>query len=209
MSICFCNQRLVKKRLVCGVVNDSVHKPLHREAGAALVTTLMLLLVLTLVALTSMENNNLNIKMGMNTVNHTTAFNYSESGRDTVASVIDENVFEQNWSDVTMPTGLSAVDSTQSISDGNGTGEDVYDASTLVKDLDYSDGNIDSDVYVVKEQTIINNNSGMAMVAGYEGLGKSSSKGGISIYFEVRSNGNGPNNSRVVTASDYRSVVTN
>ena len=61
----------------------------------------------------------------------------------------------------------------------------------------------------MKAKRFLIKNAGLAMIAGYEGLGKAAAKGGASVFFELRSVGNGPQNVDSVTASDYRSVITN
>jgi hypothetical protein len=47
------------------------------------------------------------------------------------------------------------------------------------------------------------------MVAGYEGLGKSSASGGALMFFDLRSVGASAANSSGVTGSNYRYVIRN
>ena len=148
--------------------------------------------------------------MSANTIYHEEAFNNSEGGRIAVGEIVDSHVYERNWSDVKVPTNLTIVDDTANLMDGNGNAENPIGQTTdLTKDLVFSDSSINADIYVLSGATEVNSGSGSAMLAGYEGLGKSMAKGGVSLYFEMRSVGQGNQNAKATTTSDYKSVVVN
>ncbi len=184
-----------------------------RQEGAALAVSLLLLLVLTLVAVTAMDNSNLGFKMAANSVYHDEAFNYSESAREVSGSVIPEYLFEGAWSAVDTASLNLTVDSNGGALEGDnvnssGTDEDPLDRSTLQRDFAYSESGISGDVYVLKGQTVQNlSGAGSAQYKGYGGTGVAlGGQGGFFKYFELQSEGIGRSNAESWTASDYRFV---
>ena len=99
-------------------------------------------------------------------------------------------------------------------------GESLFNPATWVNDMSLQiDGNGDgdrvdevdqeADLYAYKTVVVNASGSATAMVAGYEGLGKSSASGGALMFFDLRSVGASAANSSGVTGSNYRYVVRN
>ena len=176
----------------------------NRQKGAVLATTLILLAVLTLVAVPTMQDSNLEFKMSMNAVSHETAFNNAESGRLATIEALPEAYYEMDWSTVKKASGLTPVVSNGDIRSANKASENLYDISTLDKDVDYADGDIDADIYIMKGQAVQTPGSGSAMSGGYKGLGKDGGQGAIFTLYEIRTVGFGPQNARAVLAVDYK-----
>jgi len=186
-----------------------------RQSGAALAVSLLLLLVLTLVAVTAMDNSNLGFKMSANSVYHDEAFNYSESAREVSGSVIPEYLYEGDWNavdtsslnlDVDTDGGGGALQG-ENINSG-GTAEVPLNRSTLQRDFIYNNAGIRGDVYVLRGQTVQNlSGAGSAQYKGYGGTGVAlGGQGGFFKYFELQSEGLGRSNAESWTASDYRYV---
>ncbi|MDR3419096.1 MAG: PilX N-terminal domain-containing pilus assembly protein [Nevskia sp.] len=70
---------------------------LRAQGGYALVTAILFLVLLTLVALTTVKNSGLEAKMGTNSALHTEAFESSEAGRHTIDTLIDAHVYTRGW----------------------------------------------------------------------------------------------------------------
>lgn len=179
-----------------------------KQTGAVLATALLLLLVLTLVAVTSMDSSNLSFRMSANSTFHDDAFNDSESARITSTSVLQEYMYEGEWTNVILPTGLSVSSGGGALLDPNGDTEDRYVNSSLSKDLEFSTQGILADIYVLKGPTFLNSaGAGSAQYKGYGGTGVAAgAAGGAYKFFEFRSVGRNQSGAQSWTASDYKYV---
>lgn len=196
------------------------------QRGFALVTSLVLLLVLTLVGVFSMQGANMEYRMAANATFRDRAFQSSETGRRAMNGLVDKHVFERGWpNSITIPSGLSVLDKdTDGAPDtlflGNAGSEDLLNDTTLIDDArlridgnadgDHLDaGDVDAAIQVFRTQVVTPPGAGMQMVSGYEGLGKAAAAGGTHLYFELRSDGLAAGSARATTAADYRTVVRN
>lgn len=202
----------------------------NKQSGAVLITSLMFLVVLTLVALVASQSTVLEARMSTNTIIKGRATESSEALRMGANDLIDGHLYNRGWpllytggtldnSLFSIPVGIT-VTNIVDWGTGNDAGEDLFDASTWTQDMTLRvDGNTDSDynddvdqkadMYVFKTVTVNSPGSATAMVAGYEGLGKSSAAGGALIYFDLRSVGASAGSASTVTGSNYRYVVRN
>lgn len=207
-----------------------VRQTTMRQHGAVLITSLMFMVVLTLIALVASQSTVLEARMSTNTIIKARATESSEALRVGANDLLDGHLYNRGWpvmysggtldnSLFSIPTGI-AVSNTNNWGTGNTNTEDLYDASTWVQDMTLNvDGNADSDLnddvdqnaslFVFKTVTVNSPGSATAMVAGYEGLGKSSASGGALIFFDLRSTGVSAGNATTVTGSNYRYVVRN
>jgi len=184
-----------------------------RQHGAALAVALMVLLIMTLVAISAMEGSTLGYKMSANSIYHEEAFSASESARDSVGETFIDYMFEEDWTEVAFSDGLDVL-GTPNFYEANAVGEELADTSSLVTDLDYDlqDGNGDTvikgEIAVVIGQTIVNTSgAGSAQYKGYHGAGVGmGGQGGVFKYFEFRSEGEGTANASSWTAADFRFV---
>jgi hypothetical protein len=205
-----------------------------KQSGAVLITSLMFLVVLTLVALVASQSTVLEARMSTNTIIKSRSFESSEALRMGSNDLLDGHMYNRGWpnnmSDGTntgtldptlfsIPVGIE-VSNVVDWGTDNAAGEDLFDPSTWTKDMTLRvDGNSDSDynddvdqkadMYVFKTVTVNSPGSATAMVAGYEGLGKSSAAGGALVFFDLRSVGASAGSSSTVTGSNYRYVVRN
>lgn len=205
-------------------------KPNTYQQGAVLITSLMFLVVLTLVALVASQSTVLEARMSSNTIVKGRATESSEALRVGANDLLDGHLYNRGWPNTfaggtldaslfSIPIGMTA-NNTNNWGTGNDAGEDLYDASTWTQDMTLSvdgntDGDLDDDVdqnanlFVFKTVTVNSPGSATAMVAGYEGLGKSSASGGALIFLDLRSVGASAGNSSTVTGSNFRYVVRN
>ncbi len=201
-----------------------------QQQGAVLITSLMFLVVLTLVALVANQSTVLEARMSSNSIIKGRATESSEALRVGANDLLDGHLYNRGWpvmftggtldnSLFSIPVGIT-VNNTNNWSTGNNVGENLYDTTTWTQDMALSvDGNSDADfdddvdqsadLYVFKTVTVNSPGSATAMVAGYEGLGKSSASGGAMIFFDLRSTGSSAGSSSTVTGSNYRYIVRN
>jgi len=183
-------------------------KALNKQRGAVLAIALLLLLVMTILAVSAMENSSLSFKMSANSIYLEEAFNHSESVSNISTEVIDDYLYEGGWVGVAMPMGLEVVQNNGTLALENGRSENRMDNDSLQKDLTYQHSGIKGDVYVLKGSTTHNYyGASAAQSKGYSGTGVSAGgAGGAFTYYEIRSVGIGRSNSTAWTASDYRYV---
>lgn len=205
----------------------------HRlQSGYVLVTALILLLVLTLVAISTMDFTTTETRMVSNATVRSRALESSEAIRGISGSLLDAYIYNRGWPEsvggtidndtfnTTIPSGLTIADVNNSLYTGNSASENIFNPATLTNDISFSvDGNGDGDytddidvqatLSVFKLNTVSNPGAGTCQVCGYEGTGKSAAASGASIYFDLRATGVSANGARVVTNSEYRYVVRN
>ncbi|MGB0218763.1 MAG: PilX N-terminal domain-containing pilus assembly protein [Sinimarinibacterium flocculans] len=201
-------------------MNHPTFSRLH--CGFALITSLILLLVLTLVGLIAIRGTGLELRMSANDAMRSEALDRSESARAIFTPVIDVHVFNRGWPvliggdvpnslfDFDIPSGL------QIVKDGSparprdwylGNSERITNASyifspsTLDTDADFDREitgltseplTLAGGLAIYKVRTAINAGAGAAMVAGYEGTGKAAAASGANIFFFVDSEGEAP-----------------
>jgi hypothetical protein len=201
-----------------------------QQRGAVLVTSLIFLVVLTVIALVANQSSVLEVRMSSNSIAKGRATESSETLRTASNELIDAHLFYRGWptsvggnlgytDQFYFSTGVDLAN-TNDWGAQNSTGEDLFTPSTWVKDMslridgnsdgDYTDDvDQDADLYVYKTVVVNSTGSATAMVAGYEGLGKSSASGGALIFFDLRSVGTSAGNASSTTGSNYRYVVRN
>lgn len=197
----------------------------HSHRGIVLVSSMVLLFVLTIVAVSGMQSTTGDFRMSRNLAFKERSFQSSESGRNAFSSVLTAHVFERGWpASIILPAGLSILDKDNlngpdNLYLSNGLGENLLVPSSLTTDatytldnngdLDFDDGgDINASIVVYQLQSGTATGSGTAISSGYEGLGKSLASGGFHVYFELRSRGMTSANAQSTTATGYR-VVTN
>jgi len=179
------------------------------QAGSVLAVSLLILLVLTLIAVTAMDGSSLGYKMSMNSIYHEEAFNNSESARTAVTGAVVQYLDGgEDWASVNMPDGLSVDSNGGQISANNGASENIYNNASLQKDFSYSKAGITADIYVLKGPTSPNTaGAGSAQLTGYSGGGiGAGGAGGVYKYYEMRSNGTSKSNAKSWTAVEFRHV---
>ena len=195
----------------------------HTQRGYVLITSLIFLTILTLVGVSSMQSSTLEYQVSTNQAFTERAFQSSDTGRKALADIVHAHVYERGWDNVSIGS-LEILDKDSSGSGDsfwNGNSESANTLSsggTLTTDARFiidlnGDGDgidsneIESDIAVYRSKEVQPPGAGLAMVAGYRGLGKSSASGGGHIYYEIRSTGRSASNAQSVTVSEYRAVT--
>lgn len=169
------------------------------QRGTVLVIALLMLLIMTLLAVSAMESSQINFKMSANSIYLDEAFNHSENVRNLTTEVIEDYLKEESWSDVNLPIGLTRAESN---SDNQRTDD------FMLNSLSYHHLSVQGDVYIVKGSVSHNYlGTSSAQLKGYSGAGfASGAAGGVIAYYEIRSKGRARYNATAWTASDYRFV---
>ncbi len=207
------------------------------QRGAALLTGLIFLTLLSIVAAVVMENTRLDLKMSANYAQKEQSFEISEGARMLTGRALDEHVYNRGWPDTqaggTIPAGefQAYIPTDMTILDKDNDGAaDIHfinnsDAGLLLTpqylDSDVRrclvDANGDGDcddindvgagVSIYRTRVSPAVGSGTAQVAGYEGIGVGTAGRGSFMWFELRSLGKAPGHARSVTVAEYRHVI--
>ena len=185
----------------------------NAQSGVILITGLILLFVIAIAAVTSMQISNLDYKMAANTAFKNQSFQASESGRIAAGDAINQFIYDRTWVGVTPHSGISYNSSFNPL-DANAASENPFNATTLIKDMEFTIATssgieaVDADIYVIRSPSIAAaSGGGLQQLSGYRGAGKGIASSGSAIYFELRATGTGFGNAQTVTASEYRTFI--
>ena len=218
----------------------------YQHRGFALIVSLLLLAVLTMIAVIATRGAGLEVQMASNSVSRIEAFDVSDSSRRVLGEVIDVHTFVRGWPNTlggsvrpedfayTLPAGLilcdeasvgrNCVDVAAASSKprnwylGNTETAQGFDPRSLDIDARFSRPpsatiplQLTSRISIYKMITDLNPGAGSAMVAGYEGVGKSAAAGGGRIFYYAGSVGEGFGDaqSEAETGAAYRHVIRN
>lgn len=214
----------------------------RQQSGFALVVSLILLTILTMVAVIATRGSGLEVQMAGNSVARIEALDVSESTRRPMGEVIDAHTFARGWPvtlggtvpvddfDFELPAGLllCGTDGEATACDdqgeprswylGNSESGTGFDPAQLDRDAELQRAStetlpipLQSRMAIYKLVTDLNPGAGSAMVAGYEGVGKSAAAGGGRVFYYVSSTGVSANDNlaEAETGANYRYVIQN
>ena len=203
------------------------HPPSGRSSqqGLALIVSLVLLLVMTMVAVVAMRSTTLDIKMTTNATQSRRAFENSDGSRDALTPILEAHVFYHGWptsvggsvadsANFEIPSGLTLEDPDlrfdlaqngvyarfNAATDPDATYNDDVNADGV---MDPEDFNALLWVTRIGIQPAAGNNLGSN--AADQGVG-----GGAAnkyVIFDLRSDGSAVGNARARTGADYRALV--
>ena len=202
---------------------------ISKHKGAVLVTSLVFLLVLTLVAVIAMQSTITDQKISTNIAYKTKSLESSESPRPRGWTILDNHVFEREWTKDLFDDGIVALGIDFNDIDGlslfdennelrsfyleNTETSDPAFSGSYTQDMKYErtvgNESLKSDISIYRTGAHIRSGHGAAMVAGYEGTGKSAAGSGSSVYFHVISSGTSSANAETTTSADTSVPVRN
>ncbi len=183
------------------------------QNGFILVTGILLLIAISVVAISSMRASNLDYKMSSNTAFKAQSFEASETGRVLAGDAINKFIYERSWADLTIHASM-VFDTQYDPLKENASSELPYDTSSLTKDMTFSLAKttdrkaMNADIYIVRTPNVsAASGAGSQQLSGYRGAGKGIASSGSILYFEIRSKGLGNGNAQTITASEYRTFI--
>jgi len=174
------------------------------EQGSVLIVALLILVLLTVIGISATSTTNIETQIAGNDKFQKIAFNNADSGINPTAKVISAILTNQSEPAFTKITYLT---------DDGDTGAD---GSLFREIMGYKDHESNWDIRFILDSYQVNvdiNRTGVRNLAGgavefgsgAEGVGAGS--GGVAIFYNIDSTGDGPANSRSNIAADYRKVV--
>jgi hypothetical protein len=172
---------------------------LRSEEGSTLIVALLILVVLTIIGVSATTTSEIEIKIAGNDQFHKVAFQNADSGVYTVPKLISlciDNASEQ-----------AVAGMTYTPSDGTFYREIMgFDAPDAATDVQFSLAGFNVNVGVDRTGAMNLAGGGVEFASGAEGVGVGSA-GGVAIFFDMDSFGEGPGSSVSNIGGVYRKVV--
>ena len=178
---------------------EEFKRPLVEQNGSVLIIALLIMVLLTVVGLSVTRTTDIDIEIAKNDQYHKTAFFNADSGVYTTPKLISlcmENGAEQNVPNISY-VGSPGTFYREIMG---------YDAHDAASDLRFSLGGfaVNVDVNRTGQQNLAG--GGVEFASGAEGVGVGSG-GGVAVFFDLDSLGNGPNGSLSDVEATYRKVI--
>ena len=179
-----------------------VKKSAFGEEGSVLIIALLIMVLLTVVGLSVTRTTDTDIQIAKNDQFHKTAFLNADSGVYTAPKFISTSIDDGACPPEANPPFRYLVSSNAFYRQL--MGYDAYDGGTRDLELNFTNLPISVDVNRTGQQTIAG--GGVEFASGAEGIGVGSA-GGVAIFFDMDSLGQGPNASVSNVGAVYRKVV--
>jgi Tfp pilus assembly protein PilX len=189
-----------------------IYQNSSNEQGSVLVVALLMLVLLTLLGVSATSTTDIETQIAGNYKFQKMAFFNADNGVPVSAKLISRAMDSQ-----TEPTGFNSVQYVKA-DDSKASAGAAGDGTFLNAVMGYSNhaGNdvaltigtnlTDLDVTRLRAENIAG--GGVEFGAGSEGVGSGASAGGVAIFYDIDSTGNGPANSKSEIVANYRKVTS-
>ncbi|MHC1730196.1 MAG: PilX N-terminal domain-containing pilus assembly protein [Syntrophobacteraceae bacterium] len=181
---------------------------LRNERGSALIITLLMIALLSVIGIFSAQTSKVENKLAGNDRLHKVAFHGAEGGIQVAKELVEANIEDRG--------GWTANTSRQGVFVREGTifSKESLKATEYASETDcqayfpasWAAGEPRTNIRVGGNQSL-STGSAIMMVAGYEGKGKSAAQGGAYIIYDIRSEHHDGDNSMARILSRYRHVM--
>lgn len=195
----------------------------NNEKGSALILTLLMIVLLSVIGLYATQTSTMETRISRNEKLHVMAFNEAEGGTQMGKELVEQNIEERDWTSGTNRLNVRIVDPTFVTASGLGSTDyamDPTDPSDLTTDTRrhayFPATNADGTATTVTQPHTnlrmgsnpqLSTGSAIQMIAGYEGEGKGAAGSGAWVIYDIRSQHQGLDNSRVRILGRYRHVM--
>jgi len=194
---------------------DEIRKAGSGQQGIVLISSLLLLLVLSLMAIGLSMDSSMNVRIAGYQRLKARSFGYAESALMTTGDILEDNIYDAGWDDAVpfeypnLSPGYTGngVEKVEIVNDGafymapnqgtDGEGDTMIEMR----------GVIEADVVTQRLMAKPGTGAALQVAAGYAGIGKSLAGGGAHILYNVRATGIESNGTKTELAMHYR-VVT-
>lgn len=181
---------------------------LKNERGSALIITLLMIALLSVIGIFSAQTSKVENKLAGNDRLHKVAFHGAEGGIQVAKELVETNIEERgNWTANTARQGVFVKNANIYSSKSLATDEYASEAGCQAYfPANWVAGQPRTNIRVGGNQ-VLSPGSAIMMVAGYEGRGKSAAQGGVYIVYDIRSEHHDQDNSMARILSRYRHVM--
>ncbi len=178
---------------------------IKNESGSALIMAIMMLVLLTIIGLSALNNTDLELSIAGNEKAHKMAFYFAEGGNEVSKELVEVAIEERGWlDDVADPITLDKVTVTDKnffLSQIDAVANSIYpDAANRDATVNFGTGTTG---LLFDVNTILSSGGAVQMIAGYEGKGKGSASGGAWAIYDIRAQHDGPSNSQARVWSQW------
>ncbi|MCK9295765.1 MAG: PilX N-terminal domain-containing pilus assembly protein [Desulfobulbaceae bacterium] len=186
---------------------------LSNERGFVLVASMLILLILLVIGIAATTTSTIDMQIANNEKVHQQTFYQADGGAELGSRVTYENALCINsggFAEDPAGTGKRIIGKVEVLnltfaSPGGGVAPLPSDG---VRDVVFYPGNASDDDshtnMTIVGRTVATSGSGLAMVAGYEGLGSSSAAGGTHVLYTINSQHRGLGNSESVVGLEWK-----
>ncbi len=181
---------------------------INSESGMALVVSLLLLLVATVVGLTALSTSTTNVMIAGNQRLMEINFSGADSGVSVTIPVIETTAYDRAISSTY--TGL-VTDTANFVNEITGALAMNNDTALAAPDLQFALGSGAAATTVSMDVDYLYSGypegSSIEFAAGYEGLGKGAAAGGMEVYYSIRSSSAGVVGSETDVCALYKYIA--
>jgi Tfp pilus assembly protein PilX len=178
------------------------------EQGSVLIVALLIMVLLTVIGITVTSTTEIETQIAGNDKFQKIAFNNADSGIFPTAKLISSIVNNLSEPSVTALDPIKYVKYDGTIGkDGTTLMDEIlgYAAHEIQPDIQIPLGAYKTDVDI--NRTGVKNLAGGAVEFGSGAEGMGAGSGGVAVFYNINSTGNGPVNSKSNITADYRKVV--
>ncbi len=178
---------------------------LRNESGSALIMAIMMLVLLTIIGISALNNTDLELSIAGNEKAHKMAFYFAEGGNEVSKELVEVAIEERGWLDVTGTTitidKVNVTDKDFFLSQIDSVANSIYpDAANRDATVNFGTGTTG---LLFDVNTVLSSGGAVQMIAGYEGKGKGAASGGAWLIYDIRSQHDGLNNSQARVWSQW------
>ncbi len=184
----------------------SILRTVDNESGVALIFALMMLLLLTVIGLSALDNTDLETAIARNHKVQKMTFYAADAGNEISKELIEQAIMARGWK--------NEIGTTKTVGQVTVYNKDFWLSDDLgatvptssVRDADLSFGR-GSTYMVFGVNGALSSGGAVQMAAGYEGVGKGAAGGGAWLIYDVRSLHEGVNNGRAQVKGQWLHVL--
>jgi hypothetical protein len=180
---------------------------LNDESGAALIMAILMLVLLTIIGISALNNTDLELAISGNDKAHKMTYYAADAGNELSKELIERAVENRGWKDVagtTYTTGDVTIQNKDFWLNPDLPAVETPSVTNMDADLAFARGR----TYLrVGANSQLSSGGAVQMAAGYEGVGKGAAGGGAWIIYDVRSRHEGVSNSQSQIKGQWRHVL--
>jgi len=175
------------------------------EQGSVMIVALVILVLLTIIGISATSTTNIETQIAGNEKFQKIAFYTADSGVPTSAKLISTIMDSQSQPALTAVTYAEVEDVTEPLL-GQIMGYEPYDNGSRDVTFTFS-SNTTASADIERTGTEVLAGGGVEFGSGAEGVGGGTAGGGVAIFYDIDSEGNGPSNSKSGIIADYRKII--
>lgn len=177
-----------------------IFSKLKDNSGSALIMAIMMLVLLTIIGISALNNTDLELSIAGNEKAHKMAFYFAEGGNEVSKELVEMAIEERGWPDSTVVDKVTVENGDFFLSQIDAVANNIYPDTHRDATVNFGTGTTG---VLFDVNTALSSGGAVQMIAGYAGKGKGSASGGAWAIYDIRSQHDGPNNSQARVWSQW------